>query len=46
MTSDLQIELFLDELARNEQMRQQLQDDEQQYDAMYLESLDFNELPF
>ena len=46
MTSDLYIEQVLAELARNEQMRQQLQDDEQQYDAMYLEPLDFNELPF
>ena len=46
MTSDLQIEQFLAELARNEQIRQQLQDDEQQYDAMYLEPLDFNESPF
>ena len=46
MTSDLQIELFLAELAKDDEMQQRLQDDEQQYEAMYLEPLDFNELPF
>ena len=46
MTSDLHIELFLAELAENQEMQQRLQDDEQQYAAMYLELLDFNELPF
>ena len=46
MTSDLQIEQFLAELAGNEEMQQRLQDDEQQYDALYLEPLDFNDLPF
>lgn len=46
MTSDLQIELFLAELAKDEEMRQRLQDDEQQYEALYFEPLDFNELPF
>lgn len=46
MTSDLQIELFFAELAENQEMQQRLQDDEQQYAAMYLEPLDFNELPF
>ncbi len=46
MTSDLQIEQFLAGLAENAEMKQRLQDDEQQYDAMYLEPLDFNELPF
>lgn len=46
MTSDVQIELFLAELAKDDEMQQRLQDDEQQYEAMYLEPLDFNELPF
>ena len=46
MTSDLQIEQFLAELAGNEQMQQRLHDDEQLYDALYLEPLDFNDLPF
>ena len=46
MTSDLQIEQFLAELAANEEMQQRLQDDEQQYDALYMQPLDFEELPF
>lgn len=46
MTSDLQIELFLAELAKDAEMQQRLQDDEQQYAVMYLDPLDFNELPF
>ncbi|MDH2272967.1 hypothetical protein [Moraxella porci] len=46
MTSDVQIELFLAELAKDDEMQQRLQDDDQQYEAMYLEPLDFNELPF
>lgn len=46
MNSDLHIELFLAELAKDAEMQQRLQDDEQQYDAMYIEPLDFEELPF
>lgn len=46
MNSDVQIELFLAELVKDAEMQQRLQDDEQQYEAMYLEPLDFNELPF
>lgn len=46
MTSDVQIELFLAELAKDNEMQQRLEDDQMQYEAMYLEPLDFNELPF
>ena len=46
MTSDLHIELFLAELAENAEMQQRLQDDEQQCDALYMQPLDFNDLPF
>ena len=46
MTSDVHIELFLAELAKDNEMQQRLEDDQMQYEAMYLEPLDFNELPF
>lgn len=46
MNSDLHIELFLAELAENHEMQQRLQDDEQQYDALYMQPLECEELPF